>query len=71
MKIEIRFTADEPDDATRFGNLDGKTVTMEHATDLHLSTAVDTFPDGNGGKVPGDSGALGLKAHGLRAMWSE
>lgn len=71
MKIEIRFTADHDDDATAFSNLDGKTVTMQRATSLNLETAVDIHPDGNGGNVPGDEGALKLNARGLRAIWSE
>ena len=71
MKIEIRFTVDSDDDATNFAALDGKTVTMEHADDLHIEVGTDIFPDGEGGNAPGDTGALRLNAHGLRAMWSE
>jgi hypothetical protein len=71
VKIEIRFTADHDDDATAYPGMDGKTVIMERATELELSTSTDIYDDGKGGREAGSTGGLDLKAHGLRAMWSE
>jgi hypothetical protein len=70
MKIEITFRA-EPDDDDEHRRLDGMTLLMDGVHDLSLSTVVDTTPDGNGGKLPMDTGSLNLSAHGLRAMWAE
>ena len=69
MKIEITFRA-EPDDDDEYRQLDGKVLRMD-THELTLSTTIDMVPDGNGGKVPLDTGSLSLSAHGPRAMWGE
>lgn len=71
MKIEIKFTGDLFNDAVDFPNMDGKTITVNEATDIYLSTSVDIWPIGNGGKLPGPGGELILKTRGLRAIYSE
>ena len=41
------------------------------ARDLALSTEVGMVSDGNGGKLPLDTGSLSLTAYGPRAMWDQ
>ena len=70
MKIEITFRA-EPDDDDEYRQLDGMILRMDGVRDLTLSTAIDMVPDGDGGKLPLDTGSLSLTAHGPRAMWDQ
>jgi hypothetical protein len=69
VKITIIFEA-EPHDDGEYRQLDGKSLTMDGAENLHLSTVVDIVDDGEGGKLPLDTGSLLLRAHGKRAMWA-
>jgi hypothetical protein len=72
VKIEIKFTTDQDSDVTsQLSGLDGKTLTTEHVNIFNLSTNVDTFPDGNGGILPGHHGELRMTANGEMAVWSE
>ena len=70
MKIEITFRA-EPDDTDEYRQLDGKILRMDGVRDLTLSTEVGMVSDGNGGKLPLDTGSLSLTAYGPRAMWDQ
>jgi|SRR5579859_8006242 hypothetical protein len=71
VKIEVKFTRDR-DNEGGLEQMVGKTITMEHVDQsLDIAMPVDIFPDGNGGKVPGGTGILFIRAHGNRAVWSE